>query len=261
MSPDTLVSIFDRLLELGERLLTAGAIIIIGLWLAKLAVRLVKRSFTKANLDATLSSFLESLIYYGLVVFVIIAALNRLGVQTASFVAVLGAVGLAIGLATEGSLSNFAAGALIALFHPFRVGDFVEIADSEGHVEKIQIFNTVIRTLDNETVIIPNSEVTGGKIVNYSAKPYVRAEVPLLIGHDADFATVEALLFEAASASKRVLAEPAAEVQITDFTENGLRLQVEVTTLPGDREDVVFEVAGEIKRRLDAAGIRVPQRR
>lgn len=255
-----LQSIMDLVTRFGFRALGSIAIVLLGFWVIRLAKKPLRVAFSKSGLDETIVQFLVSLIGYALLAFVVIAALGNLGVQTTSFVAVFGAAGLAIGLALEGSLANFAAGILIAFFRPIRLGDFVEAADSEGVVDKITIFHTTIKTLDNETIIVPNSDITSGKVVNYSAEEFVRIEVPIAIGHDVDFAQVRALLEQVPAQCKRVLAEPPAEVQITDLSGDLVQLQLEVSVEPMQREDAGFEVAEKMKQALDEAGIRRPRR-
>ena len=146
------------------RLLAALAIFVIGKWLAKLLTRVLEHSMQRAHVESTLAAFVKNLVYVGLLIFIVIAALGQMGVQTTSFVALVGAAGLAIGLALQGSLSNFAAGVLVVVFHPFRVGDYVEAAGTKGTVREIQIFHTVLNLADGRTQIVPNGQVMGGRI-------------------------------------------------------------------------------------------------
>ena len=258
---DLIAKLTDLSAEFGLKAVAAILILVVGWWLAKLISRGAARAMDRSSLDPTLVHFLRGAIYYLLLAIVAVIALTTVGIQTASFVALLGAAGLAVGLALEGSLGNFAAGVLIMLFRPFKIGDYVEAADREGRVERIHIFNTTLVTYDNETVIIPNSDVTGGTVINYSERGHVRVEVPLLVGHDADFKRVKSLLMLAAAEAPRVINEPPAEVQITEFTEHAIKLQVEVTVDPKDREDVLFEVSDLVKARFDEAGISTPRQR
>ena len=157
-----------RLSELGVvyglKLLAAVVVFIVGKWVALLASKIIDHSLTKAHVDATLAAFLRNITYYALLIFVFITALGQLGVQTTSFVALIGAAGLAVGLALQGSLSNFAAGVLMVLFHPFRVGDFVEAAGTKGTVKEIQIFTTIMDHPDGRKLIVPNSPIMSGVI-------------------------------------------------------------------------------------------------
>ncbi|MEA2109425.1 MAG: mechanosensitive ion channel, partial [Pseudomonadota bacterium] len=161
----------------GLRLIAAVAIFIIGRWVAKLIRKVVEKLMTKKAMEPTIISFTCNLIYTAIVVFVVIAAISKLGVQTTSFIAVLGAAGLAIGLALQGSLANFAAGFLLIIFHPFKAGDFIDAAGMTGTVSEISIFTTILKTPDNKVVIIPNSAVMGGTITNYSTMPTRRVDL------------------------------------------------------------------------------------
>ncbi len=254
----------DRGLEsatgFGLNLIAALAILVVGLYISKLIGRIARRALERSKLDDTVTHFLSNLVSYALIVFVVIAALSRLGVQTSQFVAVLGAAGLAIGLAMEGSLSNFAAGVLIAVFRPFGIGDWVEAADAEGQVTNISIFYTTLLTLDNETIVIPNSEVTAGKVTNFSAGNFVRVEIPFVVGHEAEWSAVREIAMSVPRHCPRVIAEPPPEVQIIELAEAGVRAQVEVTTEAKDREDVMFEVSEVLKAGFDARAVRMPHR-
>lgn len=156
---------YGYLLQYGMSVVAAVLILIIGKWVAKLLARIAEGLMSKTKLNKTLILFAKNILYYGILIFVIIAALGKLGVQTSSFVAIIGAAGLAVGLALQGSLANFAAGVMIILFQPFNVGDFVEAGGATGTVDEIQIFNTIMTTPDKKKVIIPNSKITGDKIV------------------------------------------------------------------------------------------------
>ena len=157
--------IYGFIIQYGLNLLAAILIFVIGKWAARLASRLLENALVKTKIENTLASFAKNLVYYGLLIFVAIAALNKVGIETNSFVALIGAAGLAVGFALQGSLANFAAGVMIILFHPFVVGDTIETSGVTGTVSEIEIFNTVIITPDNKRVIIPNAKITGDKIV------------------------------------------------------------------------------------------------
>ncbi len=258
MNLDIITQIQGYLAQFGFSILGAIAIFVIGIYVARLLTRLVKRALDASSIDPTLGGFASNLIYYAILAFVAMAALNNLGVETTSIVALLGAVGLAIGLAMEGALSNFAAGVLLIFFRPFRVGDYVEIAGVEGTIEDIQIFNTIVNSLDNETTIIPNSQITSDKIVNYSAKDWVRVEVPFTVSYDADLKKINDLIMNVPDMCPRIIAEPEPELQVLEFTERGLKIQVEASVKGKDREDAGFEVGRAIKDLMDEAGIELP---
>ena len=159
--------IYGYLIQYGLSLLAAILIFVIGKWVAKIVAQLIEKTMNKTKVDATLASFTKNMAYYAILIFVIIAALGKLGVQTNSFIALIGAAGLAVGFALQGTLANFAAGIMIILFETFKTGDTIEAGGASGKVEEIQIFNTILRSADNKKIIIPNSKITGDKITIY----------------------------------------------------------------------------------------------
>ena len=184
LKPETMNELLDTLPDLavqyGLNLLGAIATLLVGYLLTQLVTRLVKRLLRRANVEATLVSFVSHLLYYLLLIFVIAAALNTLGIATASLVAVLGAAGLAIGLALQGSLANFAAGVLIVIFRPYKVGDFVAISGETGYVRRVEMLYTTLTTVDNKAVIVPNAAATNSTIVNFSANDHIRLDIVLV---------------------------------------------------------------------------------
>lgn len=168
MTPEKWDRILSSLMQFGINLLAAAVIFFIGKWLARVLSRLFEKGMARSKVNKTLVSFVKNMIYYGILIFVAIAAINKLGVETNSFVALIGAAGLAVGFALQGSLANFAAGVMIILFQPFHVGDTVEAAGALGTVNEIEIFNTIIITADNKKVIVPNAKITGDKIIVHS---------------------------------------------------------------------------------------------
>ena len=244
--------------QAGMKLLGSLAILALGVFAARAVNTPVRMALQKSSLDDTISSFLGNLVTYALYGFVILAAMSNLGIETTSFVAVMGAAGLAFGLALEGALGNLASGVLIAVFRPFSVGDWVECADVAGRVVDISIVTSTLISLDNETFVIPNGEITGGVITNYSREDYLRVECPVKIGYEARLDDVERILMDAARSCERVLAEPPPEVQVTGFTDTGLDLQVEVSCRAEDREDAVFDLGAAIKRAFDTHNVAMP---
>ncbi|RJP36511.1 MAG: mechanosensitive ion channel family protein, partial [Desulfobacteraceae bacterium] len=182
--------IFEKISELlvlyGLKIITAIIILIVGRWIAMGVRNIVRRLIRRANVDEIIVSFVGSLVYVALLAFVVIAALGQLGIHTTSFIAILGAAGLAIGLALQGSLANFAAGFLMIIFRPFRVEDYIEGGGIAGTVEEIQIFTTTLKTPDNKTVIVPNAKMTGDNIINWSAKGTRRVDMVFGIGYGDD---------------------------------------------------------------------------
>jgi small conductance mechanosensitive channel len=242
----------------GLNILGAIIIFVIGRWAAGLASRLLKKVLTKANVDESLVKFAGSLVYIGVLVFAALAALARLGIETTSFIAVLGASGLAVGLALQGALANFAAGVLILLFRPFKVGDLVEVAGVFGPVESIQIFTTVIITPDNKTVIIPNGQITSGNIVNYSAKGLLRLDMTFGIGYGDDLLKAKRILEELVTADERVAKEPAPTVAVMELADSSVNFVVRPFVKPADYWAVHFSMTEQVKLRFDQEGISIP---
>jgi small conductance mechanosensitive channel len=242
----------------GIRVLTALAILVIGRWLARAIVRVIERVMARARLDAMLTSFLGNILYTVLLLVVVIAALDRLGIQTTSLLAVFGAAGLAIGLALKDSLSNFSSGVMLIVFRPFKVGDFIEAAGMSGAVEEVRIFNTVLRTGDNREIIIPNSHVYGGPITNVSARPTRRIDLVLGIGYDDDIRRAKQLIEEAFAADARILADPAPAVSVAELADSSVNLNIRPWVLTADYWDVRSDLLLRLKQSFDANGIHIP---
>ena len=188
----------------------------------------------------------------------LIAALSKLGFQTTSFVAILGAAGLAVGLALQGSLANFASGVMLVIFHPFKVGDFIEAGNATGVVDSIDIFNTIIKTPDNKVVIVPNSQITGSKIVNYSTEPIRRVDLVFGIGYDDDLRKAKAILEEILQANEKVLKEPAYTVAVSELADHSVNFVVRPFVKTEDYWGVYFELTEAVKLRFDKEGITIP---
>lgn len=250
--------LYTLLTTYGLKIVYAIAIFVIGRWVAKGLKAMARRVMTKSNVDPMIVGFASNILYVGVLAFVIIAALAQVGIQTASFIAVVGAAGLAIGLALQGSLSNFAAGVLIAMFRPFKVGDFVECAGTAGIVEEIQIFTTRMRSGDNKTIIIPNSSVLSGNIVNYSTKETRRVDLVAGIGYDDDIDQAKAVLRDIVSADQRILADPEPMVVLSELADSSVNFTVRVWVQSGDYWPVNFDLLETIKKRFDAEGIGIP---
>ncbi|GAB4271465.1 MAG: mechanosensitive ion channel [Candidatus Promineifilaceae bacterium] len=245
-------------LTYGLNLLAAIVIFIIGRWAAKFLANILDKALQKADVSPALIGFLRSLAYYAILIITIVAALDRLGVQTTSFVAILGAAGLAVGLALEGALANFAAGALILFLRPFKIGDLVEIAGKLGTVEEIQIFNTIIVSPDNKTIIIPNAQVTGDTITNYSRKGTVRLDMTFGIGYEDDLLKAKQLLQEIITADERVLPEPAPLIAVSELADSSVNFAVRPYVKISDYWSVYFDITEQVKLRFDKAGISIP---
>jgi len=242
----------------GVRMLAGFVILAVGWWLAKKVAGAVRKVMKKRHVDPAIENFVGSLVHYGLLVFVVIAALSQVGIQTASFIAVIAAAGLAIGLALQGSLANFAAGFLILLLRPFKLGDYIEAAGTAGTVEKIQIFNTELKTPDNKKVIIPNSQITGSNIINYSANPTRRVDLVIGISYGDDIDKAKAVLTQVVSEDERVLAEPATNIKVSNLGDSSVDLIVRPWVNSEDYWGVYWDLTENIKKRLDQEGITIP---
>ena len=251
-------TIKELLATYGMKLVAAIAVFVIGRWLAKQVAHGVRRLMEKSKLDETLISFVGSLTYMAALTFVIIATLSTLGIPTASAVAVLGAAGLAVGLALQGSLANFASGVLMVAFHPFKVGDFIEAAGVSGTVKEIEIFNTMLTTPDNRLIILPNASVTGSNIVNYSATGKRRVDIVAGCGYGDDIKQVEQVLMDILKQDERVLADPAPVVALSELADSSVNFVVRPWVKTPDYWDVKFDVTRAIKLRFDAEKISIP---
>ncbi len=242
----------------GLRVIGALAIFILGRWAAKICKSLLRRILSRHKVDQTIIAFTSNLVYTGILAFVIIAALSKLGVQTASFVAIIGAAGLAVGLALQGSLSNFAAGVLMIIFRPFRAGDYIEGGGSAGVVEEINIFNTILKTPDNKKIIIPNSTLTGSNIINYTAAPTRRVDLTFGVGYQDDLARVKKVLSELADSNSLVLKDPAPVIAVAELADSSVNLVMRVWVKTEDYWNVFFAMTEAVKLRFDAEGISIP---
>jgi len=242
----------------GLRIVTAVLMFVIGRWVAKVIRSASGKMMSRSNVDATLVPFLENLIYVSLLTFVILAALAHLGVQTTSFIAVIGAAGLAVGLALQGSLANFASGVLMLIFRPFRVGDFIEGAGVSGVVEEISIFTTQLRTVDNKTIIIPNAKITGDNITNYTRKENRRVDLVVGVSYRDDIGNVKRVIADVLNGDARVLKDPAPTVAVLELGESSVNFAVRPWVKTADYWDVYFDTTENLKKRFDAEGIQIP---
>jgi small conductance mechanosensitive channel len=240
------------------KFIIAIAIFVIGKFVAKLISSATKKILTHKKFDNTVTSFIASLIY-GLVVMVaFIAAISHLGFNTTSLVAIVGAAGLAIGLALQGSLSNFASGILLISLKPFKAGDFVEISGTAGIVEEVHVFSTQLRTGDNKTVIIPNGGITNGTITNYSTKPTRRIDLVIGVGYSADLKLTKKILKDVVSRHNLVLKEPAITIGVSELADSSVNFIVRPWVKTADYWPVHFDLLEAIKIALDDAGIEIP---
>ncbi len=254
--------IIDRAVELtslyGLKIVAAIVVFIIGRWVAKAIRSGIKKALIKKNVDPTIISFSVSLIYIMLIVFVALASLGQLGVQTTSFIAIIGAAGLAVGLALKDSLSNFASGFMLIMFRPFKVGDFVEAAGVSGSVEEIHIFTTTLKTTDNKIIIIPNAKLTDDIITNYSTRDTRRIDMVFGIGYGDDIDKAKAILKDIMHKDSRILDDPPETIGLSELADSSVNFVVRPWVKTGDYWNVLFDTNESVKKRFDAEGISIP---
>jgi small conductance mechanosensitive channel len=252
----------DKIVEWGTlygiQLIAAVLILVVGRWAALFIRKHLRSMMSKRGVDETLVSFTANLAYTALMAFVIIAAISKLGVQTASFIAVLGAAGLAIGLALQGSLANFAAGVLLILFKPFKAGDYIEGGGVSGVVQEIGIFATELTSPDNTKIIVPNAKMSGDNITNYTAKECRRVDIVAGVSYNDDLDKVKSVLEDVLAGDDRILKDPAARIAVLELADNSVNLVVRPWVNTADYWDVFFATQERIKKRFDAEGISIP---
>ncbi|MBN2419505.1 MAG: mechanosensitive ion channel [Deltaproteobacteria bacterium] len=240
------------------KLVYAIAIFITGRIIAGLVRKLIKSLMNKNKMDLTLTSFVASVSYITMLTFVVISALGVLGIPTAQFVAILGAAGLAIGLALQGSLSNFAAGVLMIIFKPLKVGDYVEAGGASGSVEEVGIFTTIIKSPDNKKIIVPNSRITGDNITNYSANDIRRIDIVAGVSYGDDIDKVRKVLSAIQAEDERILKDPAPMIGLAELGDSSVNFTVRSWVKTSEYWDVFFDTQEKIKKRFDAEGISIP---
>jgi small conductance mechanosensitive channel len=259
---ENLQNLIDRIPELtalyGMRIVLALVVFLVGKKLASSISHMIARALAYRGIDNAVSSFFRQLSYYAMLVVVIVATLGQLGVQTASFVAVIGAAGLAVGLALQGSLSNFAAGVLLILFRPFRSGNYIEAAGTAGVVKEISIFSTTLLTPDNRTITVPNSSILTGNIVNYSLQAERRIDLEIGVSYSADVDAVKRELLAVAQADERILKDRPMEVGIVSFANSSVNFALRVWAKTSEFGVVRFALMENIKKRFDEVGIEIP---
>lgn len=244
--------------DFGINLVTAIVIFFVGKWIVALVIKGLTKAMQKGDIDTTLSRFIANLARMLLMLFVIIAAINALGVQTASLIALLGAAGLAVGLAMQGSLANFAAGVLIVLFRPYKVGDWIEGGGVSGAVEEVQILTTVLKTGDNKRVIIPNSQIMGTTITNYSANETRRVDLVVGVSYSDDLDKVRKELEGLVAADERILKDPAVTIAVSELADSSVNFVLRPWVKTADYWGVYFDLTEAIKKRFDEVGISIP---
>jgi len=242
----------------GLKAIGALLILFIGLWLAKQVTKAFNKTLSKRNVDPTLVKFFAGLVRMALIAFVIIAAIDQAGVQTTSFIAVLGAAGLAVGFALQGSLSNFASGVMLIVFRPIKVGDYIEGGGQAGSVEEIGIFVTVLKSPDNKVIYVPNSKLTSDNIVNYSTKDTRRVDMVFGISYGDDIDKAKSVLADVLKNDSRVLNDPAPQIVVSALADSSVNFNVRPWVNSGDYWGVYWDMTETIKKRFDAEDITIP---
>ena len=255
---DTIDKIYGYMIGYGLDLIAAILIFILGKWLGKIAAKFIEGMLLKTHVDATLAKFVKHLFYGAFMAFVIIAALSKVGVQTTSLVAIIGAAGLAVGLALQGSLSNFAAGVILILFKPFKVGDAIEAGGTMGTVDEIQIFNTVINAPDYRKIIIPNAKITGDNITNFTDVPYRRLELKFCISYSDNMKKAKEVLMRLMTSDPRVLKDPAPFVAISELADNSVNIICRPWVRPTEYWNVYYDLTEKGKITLEENGMTIP---
>ena len=242
----------------GLKLLTALIVVIVGRQLVKILLKVIKVALEKANTEETVRIFVANLLNTVFTVIIFVAAINQLGVETTSIIALLGAAGLAIGLALQGSLANFASGILIVIFRPYKVGDYIEAGTNAGTVKDIQIFSTVLRTPDNKTIVVPNGSIMDGSITNYSEQPTRRIDIIASCSYEDDLDKVKQVLKTILDSEERILTEPKPQIAVSELAESSVNFIVRPWVNSSDYLPVMYSLLEQIKKTFDQEGISIP---
>jgi small conductance mechanosensitive channel len=246
------------LTTLGLRIVGAIALFVIGRWGAALLQRSIRQIMIRTHMDPSLISFATNFSYYGAIAVITLAIMGALGIETTSLVAMLGAASVAVGLALQGSLSNFAAGLLIVIFHPFRVGDWIEGANTRGIVEEIQLFTTHVRTADNRLVIIPNGKLTNDNVINFSTKGILRVDMVVGIDYEVNLQKVKKIIAEVLASDARILKDPIPTIGVIELAESSIRLVVQPWTDSRHYWQVQFKTYERLVEQFRKEGINLP---
>ena len=256
---DKIISwLIDTSIEYGPRLLAAVGLLVVGLWLIKKVLHIVKKKSSGGKLDGTLLKFLLNLLNWALKIFLIIAVLGQLGIESTGLVGILAALGLGIGLALQGSLSNLAGGFLIMAFRPYKLGDLIEGQGEIGHVKDIDIFTTKIITPQNKLVIIPNGAMSNGNITNYTAEGVLKIFHTIGVSYDSDIKKTKEVLMNVLTSQEKVLKDPAPTVNVSELADSSVNFAVRPAVKSEDYWEVYFATLEKAKEALDAAGIEIP---
>jgi small conductance mechanosensitive channel len=258
LSQEQIDALIASITYYGLKIIIAVLVFVIGKWIANLCRNLTRKAMQKSKVDPILVGFVSNIVFYLLMVAVIISAISQLGIETTSFVAVLGAAGLAVGFALQGSLSNFASGVLIILFRPFKIGDFVEAGGVSGVIDEIGILVTLMHTPDNKKIIVPNSQVMGAHIVNYNSLGTRRCDMVFGIAYGDDIDKAKGILMDIISSDDRVLKDPVPEVVLGELGDSSVNFNVRPWVNAADYWGVFFDTHEAVKKRFDAEGVSIP---
>lgn len=250
-------NLLNIVLDYSPKLISAFLILFLGLYLIRISNRVLRKIMIRRKLDPTLSKFLADLLLWALRILLFITFISKLGIETSSFVAILGAMGLAVGLSLQGSLSNFAGGMLIILFKPFRVGDLIEAQGVIATVNEIQIFVTKLTTANNQTVFVPNGMLSNGTIINYSMEQYRRADLVFSISYDANIKKAKDIITNILENNPKVLKNPKPEVFVKNLTDSAIQLAVRPWATNADFTFVLTQTLEDCKNAFDEAGISI----
>ncbi len=251
-------NIFSMIAAVGIKVIVALVVLVIGFKIIKKVVDKVDVLMSKKNLDKTLIKFVTSLLNIGLKVLLILGLCQTVGIDITSFAVVLGAVGFALGMALQGTLSNFAAGVILIILKPYKIGDFVELNGLTGTVKQLEIFSTILNTVDNKVIIIPNGNILGTNIVNYSVEKTRRVDFTFGVGYEADIKEVKELLVRVASSHEKVLKDPAVFVGVSELADSSVNFALRVWVESADYWTVYFELMEQMKEELDKNNINIP---
>ena len=248
----------ELIMVYGPQLILAVIVLFLGLWIIKLITKVMKKSLDRGKVDLSLQKFSVNLISALLKILLFISVASMVGIATTSFVAIIGAAGLAVGLALQGSLANFAGGVLILLFRPFKVEDVIEAQGFIGKVDEIRVFNTVLKTFDNKTIIIPNGAISGGSITNFSTEPQRRVDMSFGIGYGDDIKKAKNVLQRLIDEDSRILKEPAPMVALSELGDSSVNSVVRVWCNSADYWGIYFDMQEKVKLTFDQEGISIP---
>lgn len=250
--------ITELIVNVGLKIVIAAAILVIGFWITKRLVSRINKILTKREMDLSLKTFLISLTSVGLKALIIVSAIGQLGIEMTSFVAILGAAGLAVGMAFSGTLSNFAGGVMLLVFKPFKVGDFVKVQGEEGVVSEILIFNTVLKTLDNKVIILANGAVANGTIINYTKAEKRRVDWSFGIAYGDDLKVAKELLAKFIQEDKRILKDPESFIGLGELADSSVNITVRAWVKTEDYWGVFFDMNERVYNEFEAAGLSIP---